>query len=159
MTAEEKERLYVEYRGKVKSYIRSRISNGSDVEDLCEDVFVKAFSCADGFDPSKASVGTWLYTITKNTVIDYCRRLRPTEEIPEDVPDESSPEDEVISAEMLGELAAALESLPAELTDIIVLHYYDRRPLSEIALTLGISYGAVKIRHNKALSALRSALK
>ena len=159
MTADEKERLYTEYRGKVTSYIRSRINNGSDVEDLCEDVFVKAFSRADEYDSSKASVGTWLYTITKSTVIDYCRRARPTEEIPEDIPDDVSPEDDVIEAEMLKELAGALEALPAELTDIIVLHYYDRRPLSEIALALGISYGAVKIRHNKALSALRSALK
>ena len=158
MTADEKERLYTEYRGKVTSYIRSRIYNESDVEDLCEDVFVKAFSCADDYDPSKASVGTWIYTITKNTVIDYCRRARPTEEIPEDVPGDSSPEDEVTNAEMLRELAGALEDLPDELTDVIVLHYYDRMPLTEIAGTLGISYGMVKIRHNKALSALRTAL-
>lgn len=158
MTADEKERLYTEYRGKVTSYIRSRIYNESDVEDLCEDVFVKAISCADEYDPSKASVGTWLYTITKNTVIDYCRRARPAEEIPEDVPGDSSPEDEVTDAETLGELAEALERLPTELTDVIVLHYYDNKPLTEIAVLLGISYGAVKIRHNKALSALRLAL-
>ena len=158
MTADEKERLYIEYRSKVLSYIRSHIFNNSDAEDLCEDVFVKAFSNSDEYDSSKASSGTWLYTITKNTVIDYCRRTRPTEEIPEDISDDSSPEDEVIDAEMLEELAAALENLPAELTDVIILHYYDRKPLSEIAVTLGISYGAVKIRHNKALSLLRSAL-
>ena len=158
MTAEEKERLYTEYRGKVLSYIRSHIFNNSDVEDLCEDIFVKAFSNCDEYDSSKASPGTWLYTITKNTVIDYYRRTRPTEERPENISDDSSPEDDVIDAETLEELAAALENLPDELTDVIILHYYDRKPLSEIAVTLGISYGAVKIRHNKALSLLRSVL-
>ncbi|MBR6050598.1 MAG: RNA polymerase sigma factor [Clostridia bacterium] len=159
MTAEEKERLYAEYKDKVLSYIRSRVFNASDVEDLCEDVFVKAFSAADSFDPSKASAGTWLYSITRNTVIDYCRRFHPTEEIPEDISDECRTEDGIIESETLEELAAALEDLPAELTDVIVLHYYDGMPLTEIAATLGISYGAVKIRHNKALALLRAALK
>lgn len=159
MTPDEKERLYAGYKDKVLSYIRSRVFNASDVEDLCEDVFVKAFAAADSFDPSKASAGTWLYSITRNTVIDHCRRFHPTEEIPEDISDDSLPEDGIIESEMLEELAAALENLPAELTDVIVLHYYDGMPLTEIAATLGISYGAVKIRHNKALSLLRSALK
>ena len=159
MTAEEKERLYAEYKDKVLSYIRSRVFNASDVEDLCEDVFVKAFAAADSFDPSKASAGTWLYSITRNTVIDYCRRFHPTEEIPEDISDECRTEDGIIESETLEELAAALEDLPAELTDVIVLHYYDGMPLTEIAATLGISYGAVKIRHNKALALLRAALK
>lgn len=158
MTAEEKERLYVEYRKKVWSYVRSRVYNASDVEDVCEDVFLKAFSAADSFDPSKASEGTWLYSITKNAVIDYCRRFHPTEEIPEEIPDISLPEDAVLDAETLEELAAALEQLPTELTDIIVLHYYDRLPLSKVADVLGMSYGAVKIRHNKALALLRAAL-
>ena len=158
MTAGEKERLYVEYRGKVLSYIRSRVFNASEVEDLCEDVFLKAFGAADSFDPAKASAGTWLYSITRNTVIDYCRRIRPTEEIPEELSDGSLPEDEILNAETLEELAAALERLPAELTDIIVLHYYDGMPLTEVAASLNISYGMVKIRHNKALAFLRSVL-
>ena len=158
MTATEKERLYTEYRNKVLSYIRSRVFNASDVEDLCEDVFIKAFTAADSYDTAKAAPGTWLYSITKNTVIDYFRRTRPTEEIPEEISDDSLPEDEIIDAETLEELAAALEKLPTELTDIIVLHYYDNLPLTDIASSLNISYGAVKIRHNKALSSLRSAL-
>ena len=46
----------------------------------------------------------------------------------------------------------------AELTDIVVLRYYDRLPLTEIAGKLGMSYGAVKLRHQKALSLLRASL-
>ena len=159
MTPDEKERLYAEYKGKVLSYIRSRVFNASDAEDLCGDVFVKAFSAADSFDPSKASAGTWLYSITRNTVIDYFRRFHPTEEIPEDISDECRTEDGIIESEMLEELAAALEQLPAELTDIVVLHYFDRIPLTEIAASLNISYGMVKIRHHKALALLRAAMK
>ena len=72
---------------------------------------------------------------------------------------EEPPEGAVITVNSAEELAAALEDLPTELTDVIVLHYYGGRPLSEIAVSLNISYGAVKIRHNKAIALLRSALK
>ncbi len=69
--------------------------------------------------------------------------------------DDTLPEDGVLQSELLNALATALEKLPNELTDIIVLRYYDRLPLTEIALTLGMSYGAVKLRHQKALALLR----
>ena len=158
MTAEEKEQLYKEYRGKVFGYIRSRVNNREDAEDLCEDVFLKAYRASDEFDGERASVGTWIYSITRNTVIDYYRRSRPADELPEDLSDDSSVEDGVLNSEMLEELASALESLPTELTDIIVLHYYDRISLTDIAAKVGISYGAVKLRHQKALMMLKIAL-
>lgn len=158
MTAAEKERLYKEYRDKVFGYIRSRVNNREDAEDLCEDVFLKAYRAADEYDRERASIGTWIYSITRNTVIDYYRRSRPAEELPEDLSDDASPEDGVLSGEMLEELASALEGLPTELTDIIVLHYYDRISLTDIAAKLGISYGAVKLKHQKALMMLKIVL-
>lgn len=158
MTAAEKERLYKEYRDKVFGYIRSRVNNREDAEDLCEDVFLKAYRSSEEYDGERASIGTWIYSITRNTVIDYYRRSRPAEELPEDLSDDTSPEDGVLSSEMLEELASALESLPTELTDIIVLHYYDRISLTDIAAKLGISYGAVKLKHQKALMMLKIAL-
>ena len=158
MTAADKEFLYKEYRGKVLGYIRTRVNNREDAEDLCEDVFLKAFQSPSGYDAAKAAPGTWIYTITKNTVIDYFRRQRPTEELPEDLADEDSPEDSVENDETLEELANALARLPADLKDIIVMCYYDRRPLTEIAMISGISYGAVKLKHQKALALLRCAL-
>ena len=63
-----------------------------------------------------------------------------------------------MQASVLDSLAAALEKLPEELTDIVVARYYDRLPLTEIAERLGMSYGMVKLRHNKALMLLRTAM-
>ena len=158
MTTEDQERLYREYYGKVLGYIRTRINNKDDAEDLCADVFEKAFRSSGEYDPEKASPGTWIYSITRNTVIDYYRRSRRSEELPEDIAEEGSVEDGLIREETLEELAAALEKLPTVLTDIIVLRYYDRLQLTEIAEKTGISYGAVKIRHRKALDMLKAAL-
>ncbi|MCR4770897.1 MAG: sigma-70 family RNA polymerase sigma factor [Oscillospiraceae bacterium] len=158
MTAEEQTRLYTEYRGRVLGYIRARVNSREDAEDLCQDVFEKVFRSADRYDAEKASPGTWIYAVTRNTVIDFFRRSRPFEELPEDIADDGLPEDGVMQEALLNSLAAALEKLPEELTDIIVARYYDRLPLTEIAGKLGMSYGAVKLRHQKALTLLRAAM-
>ena len=158
MTAAEQTRLYTEYRSRVLGYIRARVNNREDAEDLCQDVFERAFRASERFDPAKAAPGTWLFTITRNAVIDYFRRTRPTEELPEDLSDDKQPEDGIMQTELLEELAAALEGLPEELTDVIVLRYYDRLPLTEVAERMGLSYGAVKLRHQKALTLLRTAM-
>ena len=158
MKAAEHTRLYMEYRDRVLAYIRARVRLQEDAEDLCEEVFEKAFRVSDRYDAQRSAPGTWLYVITRNTVIDYFRRVRPTEELPEDLSDGALTEDGVIQAELLNALAAALENLPRELTDIIVLRYYDSLPLTEIAAKLGMSYGAVKLRHQKALLVLRTLL-
>ncbi len=158
MTSEEQTKLYIEYRGKVMSYIRTRVKTYEDAEDICSDVFEKVFRSGDRYDAEKASASTWIYTITRNAVIDYFRRMRPAEELPEELRDDEKPEDEVLRSETLDELAAALRRLPEELRDIIVLRYYDCMPLTEIAAQMGLSYGAVKIRHQKALNQLREAM-
>ena len=59
------------------------------------------------------------------------------------------------AAESLNVLTGFLEE---ELRDIVVLRYYDGKPLTEIADLMGLSYGAVKIRHQKALNEIRHAL-
>ena len=159
MTAAEQTQLYTAYRARVLGYIVARIPNRDDAEDLCQDVFEKAFRFAESYDAEKAALGTWLYTVTRNAVTDYFRRTRPTEELPEDLSSDALPEDGILRRELLETLAEALERLPAELTDIVVLHYYDRMPLTEIAGSLGMSYGAVKLRHQKALTLLRMVLK
>ena len=155
MTTAEQERLYAEYHEKVLGYIRARVSSREDAEDLCAEVFERALRSSDSYDAAKAAPGTWLYAITRNTVINHLQRSRPAAELPEDLTDDALPEDGLLQSELLDSLAAALEKLPDELTDVIVLRYYDRLPLTEIALTLGMSYGAVKLRHQKALALLR----
>ena len=159
MTAAEQERLYTEYHDRVFAYVRARVNNREDAEDLCADVFEKALRASDGYDAARSAAGTWLYAITRNAVIDWFRRRRPTEELPEGLSDDALPEDGLLQTELLDSLAAALETLPDELTDIVVLRYYDRLPLTEVALRLGMSYGAVKLRHQKALALLKRKMK
>ena len=74
---EEREALYTAYSEKVRGYVFGKVANRHDAEDLVSDVFLKAYEKYPTFDADRASVSTWLYTITRNTVIDYFRTHRP----------------------------------------------------------------------------------
>ena len=152
------DQIYTEYSGKVMGYIRARVRSSADAEDLHSEVFEKILKKIEGFDPSKASLNTWIFTVTRNTVIDYFRRNKPTEELDENLSDNVELDEGLLNSETLGELAAALRKLPQQLMDIIVLRYYDGKPLTEIAEMMNLSYGAVKLRHQNAVLMLRQAL-
>ena len=150
--------IYTEYSGQVMGYIRARVRSSADAEDLHSEVFEKILKKIEGFDPSKASLNTWIFTVTRNTVIDHFRRTKPTEELDENLSDNIEPDENLLNSEMLGELAAALRKLPQQLMDIIVLRYYDGKSLTEIASMMNLSYGAVKLRHQNAVLMLKQAL-
>ena len=153
------ETIYPQYYSKVMGYISSRIRNRADAEDLCSDVFEKIQRKLPDFDPEKASVSTWIFTITRNTVIDHYRRSKPSEELDENLSDNTELDENLLNNETLSELAGALRALPEELRDIIVLRYYDGKPLTEVAEIMGLSYGAVKLRHQSAIAKLRAAFR
>jgi len=159
MNTPEWENIYDLYSGKVMGYIAARVQRRADAEDLCADVFEKAFRKREAFDESKASISTWIFTITRNTVIDYFRKTRPTEDLDENLASEEEIDEGLLTQETLSELAAALVKLPEELQDIIILVYYDGRPMTEVAHMMKLSYGAVKLRHQKALAQLKLMMK
>ena len=159
MTLPLMEQIYTAYNGKVMGYISARVRNHADAEDLCADVFEKVQRKLADYDTEKAAIGTWIFTITRNTVIDYFRRTKPSEELDEAIPDdEMVVEKDLLKTETLSELASALRKLPQQLMDIIVLRYYDGKPLTEIAQMMGLSYGAIKLRHQNALLLLKEQL-
>ena len=158
MTTPDWEKIYDQYSGKVRGYIAARVQRRADAEDLCADVFEKAYKKIDAYDESKASLSTWIFTITRNTVIDYFRRNKVMDEPDENIAAEGEIDDNLLTQETLSELAAALNKLPEELQDIIVLAYYDGKPLTEIAMMMRMSYGAVKLRHQKALALLKAQM-
>ena len=154
----DKEKIYRDYYEKVFGYILSKINNVQDAEDLSSEVFLKVYAKLDSFDENKASLSTWIYTVTRNTLTDYYRTRKVFAAMPEEIEDETSVVDEICNAEALENLADALEMLEKRERDIIILHYYSGKTLKEIADKLGISYSYVKILQNKALEKLRKKL-
>ena len=152
------EQIYTEYRDRVMGYIYARLRSWADAEDLCQDVFEKVHMKLNSFDPGKASISTWIYSITRNSVIDFYRRSHPHEEIDENMAQDGAVDDSLLNNETLEELAEALEKLPAELREIVVLRYYDGMPLTEIAKKMNMSYGMIKLRHSAALELIRKSM-
>ncbi len=153
------EKIYHDYHGKVFGYMCSKIGNYHLAEELTSDVFVKIYEKLDTFDETKASLSTWIYTITRNTLTDYFRTRRVLDEIPQTANDGTSVEDEVCNAEMLETLANALESLDERKRDIIIMRFYNGKTLTEIAKQMDISYAYVKVLQNKALEEMKNYLK
>lgn len=156
ITDTQKEAIYRDYHGKVSGYIRSKINSPQDAEDITADVFLKVYEKLDTFDETKASLSTWIYTITQNTLTDYFRTRRVLEEMPETVEDEVSVEDEVCNAEILETLADALETLEERERDIIILRFYCGKTLREISSQVSISYAYVKVLQNNAFAKIKN---
>ena len=153
------EQVYLEYGDKVRGYIHSHIGNPTDAEDVASTVFLKVSERSGSFDAQKSAVSTWVYAITKNAVIDYYRKRRVMDDVPEDMAgDPDSGLEEICRQESLSELAAALEKLPERLRDLIILHYYKGVKLKDVAEAMDMSYANIKVLHKKALNELKMNL-
>ena len=153
--------IYTQYRDKVFGFVRSKIYNQTEVEDIVQTVFLKVYGNLDKYDETKASLSTWIYTITRNTVYDYLKEKRghPVLELVDNTVDSAEePDDSLLNQEALEELACALQKLPQNQRDIIILIYYHGKPKTEVAKILDITYGQLRYLHDKALSRLKETL-
>lgn len=154
----DQEQVYHDYYPKVLQYIENRMNGHMDAEDLAQNVFIKVFGKWDTFDPEKSSISTWIFNITRNTLIDYHRSmgLRQHDELSEFLADDSGDMlENLILEEEQDRLADALELLTAEERDLIILHYYSEHTLLQVADMMRRPYGQIKRLHIKALDKLR----
>lgn len=158
MTEQEKTKIYEDYAIKVKNFILSKVNDFNLAEDLTSDVFVKVYSKLDSFNDKKASLSTWIFTITRHTLIDYYRTRKVNEELPEDLTYEEDEED-ICTPENLDTLKEGLKKLSDKERDLIVLHYYSKETLKDIAKKMDISYAYAKVLHAKALLKLKNSFK
>ena len=162
------EQVYRDYHDKIYRMIRKKILDPVTAEDLTSDVFTKVARHLGGYDPAKAGIGTWIYTIANRTLTDYYRTRRIHLELPEEsgengalpsvLVEEEEPGQELFFQEQLSELTKAMQSLPEKQRDLIILHYYNGLTLKVIAVKMGMSYANAKIVHKKALNGLKSCL-
>ena len=148
------EQIYKEYQPKVHAYVRGKIQDPHDVEDLVSAVSMKIVQKLDSFDPAKASISTWVYTNTRNTVTDFFRTRRTMVALEDYMLDEEPAMD--LTDDALDSLADALLTLKERERDLIVLHYYSGHTLKTVAEMMGMSYINAKVVHKKALTSLQA---
>lgn len=154
-----KDKIYLDYKEKVSAYVRNRIADPYDAEDVVSKVFLKVYQKIESYDKSLASLSTWIYAITRNTVIDYYRQKKTKGlSFDEAVQVEELPDETSVNKDILEDLANALETLSERERDLIILHYYQGYTLKRIAEMMEMSYINAKVIHAKALSVLRGML-
>lgn len=72
------EEVYRSYFSMVYNYVFYRLLHKANTEDVVSQVFMKVCRHLDRFDPDKASLKTWIFRITDNTLTDFYRRQKPT---------------------------------------------------------------------------------
>ena len=152
--------IYEQYCDKIFGYVSSGIHNRAEAEDVVSTIFLKICKNIDKYNPEKASLSTWVYTITRNTVYDSLKALRdrPAFELLENTPSPENVEEKVLSEELLEELACALEKLPQRERDAVILLYYRKLDRKTVADALGITYAQLRYLHDKAIQKLEKLL-
>jgi RNA polymerase sigma-70 factor (ECF subfamily) len=153
--------LFDYFAPRVKSFlIRSGASN-SRAEDCAQEVMATVWLKASLFDPSRASVSTWIFTIARNKNIDAFRKQRRPE--PEDLTwgPESEPEAiDILALEQETEqLQVAMSELPDAQLELLKKAYFGDLSHSEIAIETGLPLGTIKSRLRLALEKLRLSMK
>lgn len=128
-----------------------------DAFDVCQETFVRAFERIGGFD-QRSRLGTWLYRIATNEVLQFFRRRDTERRHLRIVGEQREQETRAAPAKLREEVDDALELLSAQHRAILVLRYQEGLTYDEIADVLEIAPGTVASRLNRARSELRQLL-
>jgi RNA polymerase sigma factor (sigma-70 family) len=153
-------------------FIRKRVDDDGDAEDILQDVFYELTEAYRLMKPIE-QVGAWLYRVARNRIIDRFRKIRPDGggDIPlnagetdsrqlEDLlpsPD-AGPDALYARSVLLDELDAALEELPEEQRAVFVAHELEGRSFKQLAEESGVSVNTLLSRKHYAVLHLRRRL-
>ncbi len=150
-------RLFSEYIDRVYAFVRSRIADEQEAEDVTSTVFLKAWEALPAFEDRGVPFAAWLFRIARNAVIDSYRRSgrdveAPSEQMPEVEDENADPHESV------------LRSLEAEVVRVAVLRLTDEQAsvvrffwdmdVRETAAALGRTEGSVKALQHRAVRSL-----
>ena len=152
--------LFRHFAPRVKAFLMKSGADAALAEECAQDVMATLWQKAALFDPSRASVATWVFTIARNRRIDALRKARRAE--PEELPWGPEPEPDqadVLEAQQDTErLGVALAQLPDKQRALIERAFYGDLSHSEIAAETGLPLGTIKSRIRLALERLRQQM-
>ena len=170
-----KKSTFLKEKARLLGFIRHRVSNLEEAEDILQDVFYQFVS---GFQDIQSldRITTWLYSVARNKIIDRYRRdaARPQQTdfeagaghddgspltLQEILPDlDNSPESAMIREAIWDEISDALAELPADQRAIFVQNEIEERSFREIADETGVSINTLLSRKRYAILSLRKRL-
>jgi len=158
--------VYQAQLGPVWRYVRSRISNREEAQDVTSEVFARAWRSWGSFDPGRGGVAPWLLRIAQRSVVDWNRRhgRAPAEPIDFDLIENAAsdpgdlPETVLLAKEVLIEVNQALRELSDRERDGIALRFGAGLKMAEVGRVLGLSTAATKMMLARSLTKLAAAI-
>jgi RNA polymerase sigma-70 factor (ECF subfamily) len=150
------EQIWNELADKLREFIRRRVSNDAEAEDILQDVFLKLARRAEEL-PGPAKLQGWVFLITRNAIIDHYRTRKETVAVPEtlEAEVEAAPEE----AEGLStSLRRMIHGLPEPYREAILLTEIEGVSQVELAKRLGISVSGAKSRVQRGRQMLKKML-
>lgn len=159
-SGDELRELYRRYSSELYGFACNALGDRELAEEVVQDVFARVWRAAADYDPKRASVRTWLYTIARNRIVDARRRAAVRPGLAPEPEQEGVGEldRELEQAVLRWQVAAALARLSPEHREVIRLAHYGGLSLREISERKGIPLGTVKSRTSYALRTLRLIL-
>ncbi|MBX2962484.1 MAG: RNA polymerase sigma factor [Cyclobacteriaceae bacterium] len=170
-----KEETFLKERGRLLGFIRNRVSNLEEAEDILQDVFYQFVAGYDTIE-SLDRVTSWLFSVARHKIIDRYRKQasRPQQadlnltfgfdedsplSLQEILPDlGNTPEDTLLRDVIWDAIVEALDELPADQREIFIQHEMQERTFREIAEETGESINTLLSRKRYAILALRKKL-
>lgn len=151
--------LYDEYFDRVNRYLRCRVSNPWDADDLTTTVFLKALEKFGQYSRT-SPFASWIFRIAHNTFVDFVRKKReiPTEQdelLYAEVDDTWQPEQQALSSEEIQLLKNRLNMLNQDQRDVLTLRYFADLKISQVAEVLGRTESSVKMIARRGLLQLK----
>lgn len=154
--------LYDLYFDRIYRFVRLKLNNPADAEDVTAGVFLNAWRSIERFSPKHdASFVAWLFRLAHNALVDRYRRERETVPLDSAAPIASmvnNPEAEVEWQTTLDELHHAINELTEEQRDVVLLRFVEGFSARTVGDILGKQEGAVRGMQFRAIEALRRAL-
>ena len=153
---------------RLRNFIRARVANPGDAEDILQDVFYELVAAYRLMQPVE-QVGAWLFRVARNRIIDLFRKRKLRNDaiandgealLLDDLlpsPD-AGPEALFARSVLMDELDAALDELPAEQREVFIAHEIDGRSFKELAAETGLSVNTLLSRKHYAVLHLRKRL-
>lgn len=152
------EYLFNRYRDAIHRLFVQRLGGTNDADDLLQETFIKVYINLHRYSTSY-TFGQWVYTIARNTFIDFVRRRQ--EDLPIDdrftspASSAPTPEESVINLQQRTQIEHYLERLTPRYRQLILMRFFEEYSYEEIAAKLSLPLGTVKTQIHRAREQMR----